>query len=332
MDCAKRILLTGAGFTHNLGTPLAKGMWAEIFNNRIIQSMPRIKSLMLDDFDYESVYYRVMEGRFDPPEMSSMIQAISEAYEVIDIIIRSEPPHPLNILKLCELIDRFAENKRKSFIFTLNQDLFIERFQRLGKKTPSILGVGSVIDEEAIHFRKQVKQSLYNQIPKKEEIDDIVNKQMKNEKFFLVKLHGSQVWRSASNSQVIVIGRTKESDIKKEPILTKYFDIFKEVLLKPEQNLLIIGYGFGDEHINKILVHAINNSKLRLHIINPQSVDDLFENSFVKLGSSTREAIWGGLSGYYQCTLKQMFPPGRSGNTQFYRSLLNNYFGIKIKE
>ena len=38
------------------GAPLAIEMWATIFNHKIIQAQPRIKELMMDDFDYESIY------------------------------------------------------------------------------------------------------------------------------------------------------------------------------------------------------------------------------------------------------------------------------------
>ncbi|MCO5382417.1 MAG: hypothetical protein NHB15_10310 [Methanosarcina barkeri] len=59
---AENILLLGAGFTKNFGGLLASEMWAEIFNNENIQTQPRIKKLMQNNFDYESIYYSVLEG------------------------------------------------------------------------------------------------------------------------------------------------------------------------------------------------------------------------------------------------------------------------------
>ncbi|KAF5421924.1 MAG: hypothetical protein C5S44_05655 [Candidatus Methanocomedens sp.] len=43
IQSSKHVLLTGAGFTKNFGTPLASEMWAEIFNHKKIQAQPKIK-------------------------------------------------------------------------------------------------------------------------------------------------------------------------------------------------------------------------------------------------------------------------------------------------
>ena len=56
------ILLTGAGFTHNFGGFLGREMWAKIFNNPLIQTRTRIRELLLEDFDFESVYSRISSG------------------------------------------------------------------------------------------------------------------------------------------------------------------------------------------------------------------------------------------------------------------------------
>ncbi len=50
------ILLTGAGFTHNFGGFLAREMWSKIFNNPIVQASTEARKLLLDDFDFESIY------------------------------------------------------------------------------------------------------------------------------------------------------------------------------------------------------------------------------------------------------------------------------------
>lgn len=57
----ENILLLGAGFTKNFGGLLANEMWAHIFNHEKVQAQSRIKELMLNDFDYESIYYAVLE-------------------------------------------------------------------------------------------------------------------------------------------------------------------------------------------------------------------------------------------------------------------------------
>ncbi len=66
MEVKTHILLTGAGFTHNFGAPLAKGMWAEIFNHPAVQSSPALRELMFDEPNYKSLYAKVLED--DYPE------------------------------------------------------------------------------------------------------------------------------------------------------------------------------------------------------------------------------------------------------------------------
>ena len=62
LNYKKHILLTGAGFTHNFGTPLASGMWAEIFNQTKIQSSQELRKRLLKDFDYESIYTKILNS------------------------------------------------------------------------------------------------------------------------------------------------------------------------------------------------------------------------------------------------------------------------------
>ncbi len=51
-------------------------------------------------------------------------------------------------------------------------------------------------------------------------------------KYFYVKLHGSWNWYSSDGMKKMVIGRNKINQINTEPVLLRYFEIFKEVLSK----------------------------------------------------------------------------------------------------
>ncbi|MCK4585135.1 SIR2 family protein [candidate division WOR-3 bacterium] len=332
LEVAERILLTGAGFTHNFGTPLAKGMWAEIFNHKEVQSHSRLRNLMLNNFDYESVYYSVMEGEFSPQEKDAINRAIIDAYNNIDSIVMYYLQYPLDTHGVCELIDRFAENQKKGFVFTLNQDLFIKRIHnQRAKKKLSLPGVEDKLDMLTIRFQKPVEKKHYSQVPTEAKLDTIKDQILSNEKFFYVKLHGSQDWISSDGSQVMVIGGGKEEQIKKESLLTWYFDLFREVLFQPERCLLVIGYRFGDKHINKIIAEAVEQHGLKIYIVSPQQVDD-FHSSLLDKNKGLGKKIWRGLSGYFQCTLVQMFPAdSTSGKTQYYKDLLRNFFGLNLR-
>ena len=55
----------------------------------------------------------------------------------------------------------------------------------------------------------------------------------------------------------MVIGRGKVGQIHNAPLLKYYFELFRNVLFQPERRLFVIGYGFGDKHINKIIAEAV---------------------------------------------------------------------------
>ena len=121
------ILLTGAGFTHNFGAPLADEMWAWIFNGPEVKSAERVHALLRDNFDYEDAYHKVMTGTYTDEEKTVIHNAVLQAYERIDDIMRkwspgSGPIGRINKNKINELLALFAGNKREcGFFFTLNQ-------------------------------------------------------------------------------------------------------------------------------------------------------------------------------------------------------------------
>lgn len=60
IETNRQILLTGAGFTKNFGGFLASEMWAQIFNSHHIRPHKELGKILRHDFDYESVYNRVL--------------------------------------------------------------------------------------------------------------------------------------------------------------------------------------------------------------------------------------------------------------------------------
>ena len=81
----EHVLLLGAGFTKNFGGLLAEEMWARIFRHEEIQAQLRIKKLMLNNFDYEEVYYLVLEGLTDNEGLFSPIKFTDEEKNTIQM-------------------------------------------------------------------------------------------------------------------------------------------------------------------------------------------------------------------------------------------------------
>jgi hypothetical protein len=53
-----------------------------------------------------------------------------------------------------------------------------------------------------------------------------------------------------------VIGREKAGTIAQHPILHWNYQKFEHYLHRDDTRVMVIGYGFGDEHINQSLVDA----------------------------------------------------------------------------
>lgn len=331
MDTEK-ILITGAGFTHNFGAPLAKDMWGIIFNHKQIQKEQKIRNLMLGNYDYESIYDSIMSGDYTQSEKDAISNAIHNAYEKLDAIIRewrfvNGAPYPVNIYKVQKLIDLFSKVNKKGFFFTLNQDLFIERHYYNGRRLliPG-LQTRDVLFSTNI-TREPLERLDFCQLPTKEYIEENKSQILSSYNFLYVKLHGSQNWKSQIRNQQMVIGRGKRKKIQDEPLLEWYFEIFEKVLCRENLHILIIGYGFADEHINEIISQAIEQFGLKLNVISPLSIEEFCKTlSKKKYGKK----ILSGLSGYFPYKLIQMFPSDQS-DTQAWKDLRELFFQLKVR-
>jgi hypothetical protein len=82
------------------------------------------------------------------------------------------------------------------------------------------------------------------------------------------KLHGSSNWRTAEGSDMMIVGGGKARAIERYPVLQWYSQIFAQYLTQPNTRLMVIGYGFRDEHVNAVLMQAIDKG-LQLFVVDP---------------------------------------------------------------
>jgi hypothetical protein len=139
-----------------------------------------------------------------------------------------------------------------------------------------------------------------------------------------VKLHGSFGWLSQTGSDAMIIGYGKYGAISKEPLLKWYLSLFERVLNSGERKLLVTGYSFRDEHINKIIVKAIRDSGLKLFIMSPRAPIDFRGEllSAPKPRFYTTE-LWNSLSGYFPGTVDDFYQVGHSFVPTRARAFLN---------
>lgn len=106
--------------------------------------------------------------------------------------------------------------------------------------------------------------------------------------FNLIKLHGSITWEADKNTMEIYENSTfqnisdNNSEIDKvmiypsplkdrSTLMTPYSDLFRFLensLYLNNSTLIVIGYSFGDEHINRVIYNALANPTFKLIIFN----------------------------------------------------------------
>ena len=333
---SKNILLTGAGFTHNYGGFLAKRMWSEIHNRYLKLSSEletrELKTAIKKTFNYEDLYEDVLQSSvYTNDERSFFLKAILGAYDALDEVIREFRPEIMasDILDLNKLRDFFkkltGEPKERGFFFTLNQDLFIERYCFEGGIGPSLPGLQINNRRFISKESRPLNEIGYVKISQDGNVNyQDTNKLQNLSKLFYVKLHGSYDWRDEQNQEILILGTNKPSRISSTPLLTWYFDLFKTVLSIPNARLMIIGYGFQDKHINEIIASAVKNSNLRIFILNPQDPESFLYKT-LRINQWASDAIWKAVDGYYQITPKEIFSRN-SNRTSLANTLLKDYF------
>jgi hypothetical protein len=69
------------------------------------------------------------------------------------------------------------------------------------------------------------------------------------------------------------MGGRKEKEIEFHPILSWYMEQFERHLWGGAARLVVIGYGFRDEHINRIIIRAARDYSLRMFVVDPAGAD-----------------------------------------------------------
>lgn len=329
------VILTGAGFTHNFGTPLASRMGETVLN--FIEDNEVKAIFRKQDFDYESAYQLILDGsKFTDEQKKSLSNAVKSAYitEIDDVILDTgnQLSHTIHLMEN----NLFTRLESPFFIFTLNQDLFIERkfinshiysLERPASKgrynTPNYNNpLSDLFVNNSFSGREQELEELKKDFNK--QIMKIREGRNKKKLIAYIKLHGSMDWVADGEEQLMVIGGNKERHIEKYPLLKWYYEIFKEEINKDSTKLLIIGYGFTDKHINQVLKKSIVDNNLKLFIINPVERSKFEENFSKEDGSIFIKAI----DKYYPYDLKTLFPTNRDSNISSHWIRIAREYGI----
>lgn len=161
---------------------------------------------------------------------------------------------------------------------------------------------------------------------------------------YLAKLHGSLTWRRYNHMDFRELAATEawadlkpvldgdsepDDSIMVFPRAAKYrqtvgylsgelFRRYSDFLARPQTCLLVFGYSFGDEHLNRVLKSALLNPTLQLVIFLPEfnSVEaaelaGLKEpvRQLLSLGSPRITVVGGGASAFFEETVKLLPDP-----------------------
>jgi hypothetical protein len=89
----------------------------------------------------------------------------------------------------------------------------------------------------------------------------------------IYKLRGSYNWFAEPHGErLLVMGGNKTATIGMFQVLARYQDEFQAMLSQPDSHLMVIGYGFGDPHINGAIQTAATKG-LRIFIVDTLGVD-----------------------------------------------------------
>lgn len=274
-----------------------------------VQRNTHLRQLVLANTDFEDLYHSVMTGACEEPVRVDLEAAVQAVYERIDHRVRgftfaSGSAYPVNIYGVQRLIGAFAGRRdRPGFFFTLNQDLFVERHYYNGPP-PLLPGMSG-----GTRWFSTVNTRLPLARVESPSLGTSHTEHVQGAHLLYLKLHGSCNWRGSGSPSEMVIGRSKADQIQRHPLLSWYLGLFREALCQQDSRLLIIGYGFGDPHINRLIGDAVSDTGLRVFIVSPTPADSVKQRL---LEADSGRSIWPGLAGYYPANLSEVFPADQS--------------------
>jgi hypothetical protein len=286
----RRIVLTGAGFSKPWGGYLASELWSVIVSHPTLRTAPETDKVLHDDLNFEKTLARVQA---DPATFANengekiLWRAVIDAFEVMDCrMAGSLDNHTSLVLELLlrALVAGITDNPTTSF-FTLNQDLLVERtIQDCASTAPSL-----VVPQIAT-----LVPSVTLGTPPSANVPDFDPKPFEaiKERVSYIKLHGSMNWR-VGTSEVVVLGGAKAEAIARFPILRMNNAIFRRALREKNARLLVVGYGFGDDHINEAINQAAaSRNGLAMWIVDPRD-PKLIRDAMIRHGS-----LWHAVVGH----------------------------------
>ena len=310
-DFGKKTILWGAGLSKNWGGFLADEFWGHLLGRPAIDKFPRLRGVLLSESSFERALDHVATGDFTGEEKLALWESVREVFAVQDDRLLEtvrDPSSPrVNVARFLKFLDRFKPDRSRStsgYLFKLNQDVLFEAMSSRDplQAIPVCPGVRSCEGAFTSRFRHPgltEAQKEIHPVPAREPSEGWppLPGQLN-----YVKLHGSALWKTAAGNHELVIGGDKTALIDGSPLLSWYRDIFRAVCLDGCVRILIVGYGFRDEHINDVLDEGVASHHLALYVVGHES-----NRSFREL---LDQRLLTGVRGYTSTSLPEIVGDG----------------------
>lgn len=321
---SKRTILTGAGWTRNWGGQLASEVWESLMGHPAVQERTPLRKLLLDEPSFEVALGRLGDPPFEESDRSAFERALLDVFVQMDAEI-ARPDHDpwINISQIQEMLFQFCGRRRDQvdtgYFFTLNQDLWPERYLYNGFASPPPALPGLQLNPNQRIFTTDLGR--YDSSFEMEPIKDASSPLQLRKAYNVIKLHGSFNWRTSDGNASLVVGTQKTDQIRASPLLRSYWQVFEQVLRAGDVRLMVVGYGFGDRHVNAAIAEAVMNYRLQVFIWD--TAPDLMERVRKKPHG---EAIWQGVLSTASRSLQEVFPSNQTVTGE-YRRIMNTVFG-----
>lgn len=285
-DHMTHLLLVGAGFSRNYGGWLSDELTGDIMGR--VSSDPDLVKYLRGENGFEGALEevrRLYRGRPGHPVLAqrlfSLQNAIEESFAEMNAIF--EQRRNLGFLGEDRMHSVDAFLARFDAIFTLNQDLLLEKVYR-----PQDFNEFSGRNWQATDLPGM------SYIPKSDDQDEMWIPSKGGDAFDpspdcqpIFKLHGSVKWIGIDDypigkpaDKMLIMGTNKVHEIEQSGVLSYYFRKFETELAAPGTRLMVIGYAFRDEHINRAIVDAGEN--LETFIVDPMGQKVLEAGNVIK--------------------------------------------------
>lgn len=340
-DTSRTVLLMGAGLSRNWGARLASEIWTDLIGHPAVREDASARAALLANQNYERLLEQAAGGEHGPTAYATIERAVYDAFVAMDRqLAQHRGP---NVHRFQELLRLNGAGRKTAFGFSLNQDLLLERifYNHHDGSPPCGLphhpGVHGVPDahrgsnlgwfqpNDAYWLTREFgtgdERGLDVGLP---DGDVSITRSDLEGRWNYIKLHGSFNWLYQNGRRALVMGGDKVGQIGSSGLLSTYFEIFRSVLNSGNVNLIAIGYGFADEHINRVIAEAAANHDMHICVWNPSSPADIFA---LLAKTSDGEAIKQAIRDYETRTLLDVLPPS-GDRLAIMDGIKKRFFGI----